>query len=496
MKKTALLLLLLALTLAAAGASALTLTGPETESVTRYWEESLFFPRMEALTGVSMTPKTIEKQEDYDKLLSGMLTGSIPADVLFKAELSRDEERALLDAGAIIDLAPLIEEHMPNLCALLTAHPEWREIISLEDGRIASLPLLNENERQVCVFINRAWLDRLGLSMPTTLAELTDALAAMVARDPNGNYKSDEVGADLTGVWEMRWLLPYFGIVADDYNIARVDGEAVFAPELPAYRDFVALLREWVERGILPDSAFTGFHSAALLNTNSGENKTVTSGLLVSMTPFTQVDAQSVTSFEALLLAGPDGKIVWRDLLGDVWTGCYAVTSACDDPAAALRWADALYSEAGALLGYAGVEGEDYTFSEEGYWSFDVDGMRTIDDIRSEVLMYTGTTMPGLAPSSFLLKVDSDADRHVFEQSMKVKEYAVQVTPAYALGEAQQQRADELAATLCALVDCGIAQFATGEVPLDDAHWAAWLQTLRDAGSDELAALFNEGKSS
>ena len=61
MKKTALLLLLLALTLAAAGASALTLTGPETESVTRYWEESLFFPRMEALTGVSMTPKTIEK---------------------------------------------------------------------------------------------------------------------------------------------------------------------------------------------------------------------------------------------------------------------------------------------------------------------------------------------------------------------------------------------------------------------------------------------------
>ena len=490
MKKTALLLLLLALTLAAACASALTLTGPETESVTRYWEESLFFPRMEALTGVSMTPKTIEKQEDYDKLLSGMLTGSIPADVLFKAELTRDEERALLDAGAIIDLAPLMEENMPNLSALLEAHPEWREVITLPDGRIASLPLLSENERQVCVFINRAWLDKLGLDMPATLDELTAALAAMAATDLNGNYKSDEIGADLTGVWEMRWLLPYFGIVADDYNIARVDGEAVFAPELPGYRDFVALLRDWVEQGILTDEAFTGYHSTALLSSSSNDDNPEVSGLLVSMTPFTQVDADDVTDYEVLLMPGPDGEIVWRDLLGCVWTGCYAVTSACGDPAAALRWVDALYGEEGALLGYAGVEGEDYTYSAEGYWTFKVDTLRTIDDIRSQVIMYTGTTMPGLTPSDFLLHVDSEADRHVFSQSMKVKAVATQVTPAYALDTASQQRADELAATLCRLVDEGIARFATGEVPLDDAHWDAWLAQLRDAGSEELAQLF------
>ena len=123
MKKTALLALLLMLTLVTASASALTLTGYETESVTRYWEESRFFPRMEALTGVSMEPKTVLEQDEYDKLLAGMLRGSIPADVLFKAELTRDEERALLDAGAIIDLSSLLEENMPNLSALLEAHP-------------------------------------------------------------------------------------------------------------------------------------------------------------------------------------------------------------------------------------------------------------------------------------------------------------------------------------------------------------------------------------
>ncbi len=43
---------------------------------------------------------------------------------------------------------------MPNLSALLAARPDWRAAITLDDGRIASLPLLNTTERQVCVWIN------------------------------------------------------------------------------------------------------------------------------------------------------------------------------------------------------------------------------------------------------------------------------------------------------------------------------------------------------
>ena len=88
-----------------------------------------------------------------------MEKGDVQTDVLFKANLSRAQEIALLDSGAIIDLAPMIETYMPNLSALLERHPEWREVITLEDGRIASLPLLNEHERQVMLWINRAWLD-------------------------------------------------------------------------------------------------------------------------------------------------------------------------------------------------------------------------------------------------------------------------------------------------------------------------------------------------
>ena len=490
LKKT--LSLSLALSLLAGTAGAATLTGLETETVERSWENSLFFPRMEALTGVSMEAHAVSDETQYANLIAAMAQGDIPADVLFKANLSRAQEEALLDSGALIDLAPLIEANMPNFSALLAEHPDWKAAITLNDGRIASLPLLNTTERQVCVWINTAWLAALNLSVPTSVDELTDVLLAFKTGDPNGNLKQDEVAADLVGVYEMRWLLPYFGIVADDSNLARLaDGSLAFAPELPAYRDFIATLRDWVEKGILPKTAFTAMHStAALSSTSSDEDTTVTSGLLVTMTPYTTVPSDAVTDYDALLMPDASGATRWRDLLGEVWTGCFAVTSSCADPAAALRWADALYGEEGALLAYAGVEGEDYAWNADGTWSFKVSNSRTINDIRANVLMYTGAAMPGLYPSDFIAKVASPADQHVFEQNERVHAVSEQVVPAHALNDADQQRANELTAVLGGLVDKGIARFATGEVELNDETYAAWLAELKAAGSDELVELY------
>ena len=160
MKKFAAMMLALCLCVCASGAMAFSLTGLETESVNREWETNLFFQRMTALTGIETSAKAQYTQKDYDKVLDGLLKGEVSTDALFKANLSRAQEIALMDSGALIDLAPYIEECMPNLSALLAEKPEWREVITLEDGRIASLPLINRAERQICVWINQAWLNK------------------------------------------------------------------------------------------------------------------------------------------------------------------------------------------------------------------------------------------------------------------------------------------------------------------------------------------------
>ncbi len=494
MKKTAAILLAMMLCLGAVGAQALTMTGLETETVSRDWSEHKFFARMEALTGVPVQAYGVTDEVQYAQMLADMERGDISADVLFKANLTRAQEIALSGSGALIDLAPMIDEHMPNLSGLLAAHPEWKESIALDDGRIVSLPLLNSRERQVMVWINKAWLDKLGIAMPGSMDELTAALEAFREKDPNGNYKQDEIAADLTGVFEMRWLLPYFGVVADDYNLARnAQGEIVFAPEMPEYRAFIECLADWTARGILPRAAFTAAHSAALLD-ELDENAPVTSGMIVSMTPYTVIPVDAVEQYEALLMPAPDGKTRWRDFLGCVWPGCFAVTSACDNPAEALKWVDALYSEEGALLAYGGVEGEDYLIGENGLWSFNTSTWRDVNSFRSEILIYTGIAAPGLYPSDFVEHVDSAPDQHVFAANTRVHAVAERVTQPYCLTTGAQTKADALALELGELVDVGIARFATGEVELNDATYAAWLDELKAAGSAELAALFADAQ--
>jgi len=489
MKRIAVLLIFAAMIVQAACASALTMAGLETDIVSRQWETNAFFTRMQALTGIETRAHGISEQKEYDELIESMLKGRVEYDALFKADLSREQEYALVDSGAIIDLAPHIDAYMPRLSALFRENPQWKKIVTLEDGRIASLPLINTQERQAVMWLNAAWLERLGLEQPRTIEELTSVLEAFRDGDPNGNGRKDELPLDLLGVYEMRWLLPYFGIVADDYHLARdAQGEIVFAPELPAYRTFIAQLKAWYDAGLLRRDAFTAMHSTAVQSQD--EDETVCSGMMLSMTPYTHVPVSAVREYVPLLLAGPDGVVRWRDLLGDVWTGCFAVTKACQDVPSALRWADELYGESGAMLAYAGVENEDYVVTDDGTWSFVLDGRRDINAIRSGVVIYTGTSAPGLYPAEFIRRVDSAADRHVFEASEAVHAVSEQVTHAYALSRAAQAQADELAAVLGAGVDKGIARFVTGEIPLDDEHYEAWLEELRSCGGEALTALF------
>lgn len=490
MKKT--LILAMMLCLLSPCALALTMTGLETDTVERTWEGHVFFERMEALTGVDVSAHGETDRAAYAKMLAEMESGTVTTDVLFKAALSREQEYRLLESGAIVDLAPYIEAHMPNLSALLAANPQWKADIALEDGRIASLPLLNMRERQVCLWINAAWLETLGLSMPQTMDELTAALVKMKDSDPNMNGRKDEAAADLTGVYELRWLLPYYGIVADDYSLARdAQGNLFFAPEAPQYREFIAGMKQWYELGVLPKTAFTTMHSTQALS-DEDDDKPATSGMVLSMTPFTHVPMNAIEQYQALLMPAPDGSVRWRDLLGQVWTGCFAVTSACSDVPAALRWADALYGEAGALLAYAGVLGEDYTVAADGSWIFAADPNRDVNDIRADAVIYTGEAAPGLYPGAFIHRIDSQMDRHIFAQSERVRAVAERVTPAYAPDRAGQARAQELMSQLGALVDRGIARFVTGEVELSDENYEAWLAEMAAAGSAELVQIFDQ----
>ncbi|MBT1178534.1 extracellular solute-binding protein [Bifidobacterium vespertilionis] len=89
-------------------------------------------------------------------------------------------------------------DEMPNVKAFFEAEPDARKAVESTDGDIYIIPRhkgeFGSNSR-VHLFINKAWLDKLGLQVPKTWDELTAVLEAFKTQDPNGNGEADEIPA-------------------------------------------------------------------------------------------------------------------------------------------------------------------------------------------------------------------------------------------------------------------------------------------------------------
>ena len=114
--------------------------------------------------------------------------------------------------GTFIDLTPYItEEYMPNLTKILEEHPDIRAAITMDDGCIYGLPageqmgtagIGKDEDYNIYTIpqysmINKAWLDKLGLEVPTTLDELHDVLKAFKDNDMSATYYGNDAGSTI-----------------------------------------------------------------------------------------------------------------------------------------------------------------------------------------------------------------------------------------------------------------------------------------------------------
>ena len=112
--------------------------------------------------------------------------------------------------GAFIDLTPYITpEIMPNLYKILEDNPKIRAAITMDDGGIYGLPAgeqmgtagigrkIDYSIYSIPQFsmINKAWLDELGLEVPTTLDELHTALKAFKDNDMSHTFYGNAEGS-------------------------------------------------------------------------------------------------------------------------------------------------------------------------------------------------------------------------------------------------------------------------------------------------------------
>ena len=118
------------------------------------------------------------------------------------------------------------------------------------------------------MFINKTWLDKLGLQTPTTWDELENVLKAFKSDDPNGNGKADEIPMNIRsvgfGLWSPLTLMNSEGVVTSfmgggaseqGYYVDNGKVKSYYTSE--ALKDVVSYLHELMAQGLIPKDVLT-----------------------------------------------------------------------------------------------------------------------------------------------------------------------------------------------------------------------------------------------
>lgn len=294
--------------------------------------------------------------------------------------------------GVFIDLTPYLNaDVMPNLTKILEEHPDIRAAITMSDGKIYGLPAAEQMgtagiglEEDYSIYtvpqfsmINKAWLDELGLPVPTTLDELHDALVAFKENDMSATYYGNAPGSTIpmsTGFdqwcWGQNVFYAGFGFtnwtndICNDL-VLQDDGTVDFVSTWDGYRDAVTYFHDWYAEGLMDVEMFSQSTSQLIAKCSQGQVGVATWWYIE------EVMGEKSSDYVFLpILEGPDGtyNVTVRDG-GAVNSGNLNITSACGNPEALLKFYDQWYDGEVVMQLQYGPIGTFFTEQDDkGMW--------------------------------------------------------------------------------------------------------------------------------
>lgn len=455
----------------------------------RSWQDNRFFARMEEKTGVQFDLVQYTDASAWAKAKTDMTAGADLPDVLFKADLTGAECMELMEKGVLCDLKPYLADCCPNLWAILSAHPEYLEAITLPDGSVPALPYITAMPVQNYLWINEAFLKNLGLKAPTTAEELTAVLTAFRDNDPNRNGKKDEIPLGFLGPFDLKFLAHAYGLIANDYNVFVRDGQVRFMPLEEEYRPFVEWCRELYKEKLLDKNGFT---LTSMMRQVTDEKAAENYGMIIYPAAADVFRVPWATDYAIMEPLFHEGKQVYRDFAGPLLRGTFAVTTHCDDVEKMLRWVDTLYTEEGAVLASIGKEYEDYLVDGDGTWRL-TDAVKNDGYFTITSLIDGGGTTPGILADAFQRRFSGNPALQItLEQQERFNEKTRQPFPYYFLSKAQEEEIGPMQDAIGYYVDMQLARWVLGEEPITDESFAAFESELNGLGLPRFLAFWQE----
>ncbi len=355
MKKMVALFLVALLTLSLAGAALAEFPIVEEKITLRAFQYELenqqmdfenlwFFQQLEEKTNIHVEFECV-KDGDWRTQLNLMFVSGEYPDMILRPSFMDVEEYGVTQ-GILLPLDDLIEEYMPNYYSRLYMNNAY-DSIPASDGKmyyIGNLTAQNVNH-DGNFFINKTWLDKLGLEIPTTVDELTEVLRAFKNGDPNGNGIADEVpmnAADLIhqtqGVYTH---FAMFGVPLNRFVYAAIDAndDVYFIGNAPGFRAACEWLHDMYAEGLMDPEALTQDSNLWGTKMNAGLNGFTTYLRLIN----TALQPEIVDQFVSILPPKAEGYDVQVPQILEIPTMGAALTIANKHVPETLRWLDAQF---------------------------------------------------------------------------------------------------------------------------------------------------------
>lgn len=458
------------------------------------WKDVLVLQKYAEMTGIQMDYQEVPAQGFAEKKAL-MFAGNDLPDIFLRCAITPEEVTNYgVYSKQLLPLEDLIAQYAPNLTAVLDANPLFKKLMTAPDGHIYVIPPMDASDTARMDFkqwINKEWLEKLGLEMPTTLEEFKQVLIAFRDGDPNGNGEKDEIPLGIREPSSVYQLGGAFGLQYQLRSTFNADAEGNIHNWLcdDAFKAYLEYLHDLYAEGLLWQEYFK--NDRPLWRSNLSQ-ALFGAFYMPYSDVFLAVEDQ-FTGYEPLI--GPAGVKLWGDANSGIdANGGFAISNTCKYPEAAVRWIDYFFSQEGALFYFYGIEGETYTMDETGTPRFTDEILNAPEGFMTalgKINLVPGGGFPAYKTNLTQGTVASDLCKEV--ASLLVP-YLPEVV--YAKPTVSTEDMDRLSAILQDLEpyrDGAVTKFITGEWGFD--KWDEYCNTMKQIGVYEVEEIYQRALS-
>lgn len=431
---------------------------------------------------------------------NAMFAANKEGDAILGGSMINESDLSLMAAnGLLMPMNQYVDdpEIMPNFNErVLAESPATKAYITMPDGNIYSLPkytALDGNFLECPLWINKHWLDRLNLPVPSTIEELEEALIAFRDHDMNGNGDpNDEIPyIFLNGhtYSHMEAILGLWGLATKDgINDSYVyiqNGKVQFAPTSRAYKDALTTLNRWYENDLIWSECFTGTEETFQAKVSSEvpmvgllAAKTITAGY---EDYFVQLKPVAVEGYEAEWYRHP-GRLGGK--------GQFSLTRSCKNPEVLMHWIDLFYSlEHTVAINYGEETDGRWALNDDGKYEFFTLPANKTEELQTAAPLFYElfTNVPGaFTAKDFENKIVLSSIQAMYQESYAVYEDYMtdEFWPRPYIADSDVSRLAELRTDIFHIVTEKREAWVTGIDDID-ADWNDYLRLMDKIGIDE-----------